>query len=79
MKKYIEEVKKRIDLLKSALDGPATPDGLSRTAFHIRNLLEYLEGLDYFAEEEKKHKFCAICGRPLWIKQDGSLTCNEIH
>jgi hypothetical protein len=51
---------------------------VSMFEFAVRNLLDYLEGLDYFVEEEKKMR-CEICKNPLYERQDGSVTCVEMH
>jgi hypothetical protein len=45
--------------------------------YHTYQLLDYLEGLDYFVEEEKMR--CEICKNPLYKRQDGSLVCVEMH
>jgi hypothetical protein len=54
-KSYMEGLKQRVELLKEAADKNLTyqPE-LLNISHHLRNLLDYLEGLDYFVEEEKK-------------------------
>jgi uncharacterized paraquat-inducible protein A len=61
-------------VVKAFSDGKSTPEA----QLHTRNLVDYLEGLDYFLEEEKKMR-CEICKNPLYVRQDGSLTCVEMH
>jgi hypothetical protein len=46
-KSYIEGLKQRVELVREA------QVDVSRFEFAVRNLLDYLEGLDYFVEEEK--------------------------
>ena len=128
-KSYIEGVKQRVELVKDAYK----LTDLHLVDYHTRNLIEYLDGLDYFVEEEKldlrpvkrtkagkldkrvykeltsgttkdiaggnihycldcasttgecrefcpsKRMTCEICHNPLYVRQDGSLACVEMH
>jgi hypothetical protein len=93
MKSYIEGLRHRIALVRKAYGEDAQRETPGDVAFHTHNLIDYLSGLDYFVEEEKKGKmflfdegftkdkwkFCPVCGRPLYVLKDGSLTCVEMH
>jgi len=48
-KSYIQGVKQRVELVKDAYK----LTDLHLVDYHTRNLIEYLDGLDYFVEEEK--------------------------
>ena len=77
-KSYIEGVKQRIELVRGAFIIPTDdPKSIPSREFSVGNLLKYLEGLDYFVEEEKMR--CEICKNPLYVRQDGSLVCVELH
>ena len=75
-KSYIEGLKQRVELVRKAYTKPFSLN--PEIEYHTRNLIEYLDGLDYFLEEEKKMT-CEICHNPLYVRQDGSLTCVEMH
>ena len=73
LKSYNEEVKKRMELVKKAFDGSyRAPESFVRLdkEYKVRNLLDYLEGLTYFVEEEKKNLYCGKCGNPLHARGD---------
>jgi len=70
-KSYTEGVKARVELVRQAYSENYN------VPFHTLQLLDYLEGLDYFVEEKKLR--CEICKNPLYERQDGSLTCIEMH
>ena len=72
-KSYIEGVKARVELVRKS----AEDKRIGYFEMHVWNLLDYLSGLDYFVEEEKMR--CEICKNPLYKRQDGSLTCVEMH
>jgi hypothetical protein len=75
-KSYIEGVKQRIELVKKAYtDDPNLPP--ASISYHTANLLDYLETIENFVEEEKKMT-CEICSRPLYTRKDGSLVCVEM-
>jgi hypothetical protein len=74
-KSYIEGLSQRIELVRKAFD-EKQPEW--KKEMHIFHLIGYLEGLDYFVEEEKKMT-CETCGRPLYTRKDGSLVCVELH
>ena len=68
-KSYIEGLKQRVKLVKLAHDNILDIDYYERE-FHVRNLLDYLETIENFAEEEKltccgevgcKHTHCQTC------------------
>jgi hypothetical protein len=77
-KSYIEGLKQRVGLVK--LSANELIDSASKEevifAFHVRNLLDYLEGLDAFIDHRTT---CETCGRPLYVLKDGSLKCVEMH
>ena len=73
-KSYIEGVKARVELVRKS----AEDKRIGYFEMHVWNLLDYLSGLDYFVEEEKKMT-CEICHNPLYVRQDGSLVCVELH
>jgi uncharacterized paraquat-inducible protein A len=73
-KSYIEGVKQRIKLIEDCENKRGDEFG-----YHVHQLIDYLEGLDYFLEEEKKQMTCTTCHNPLYVRQDGSLVCVELH
>jgi hypothetical protein len=78
-KSYIEGVKQRVELVRKS----AEDKRIGYFEMHVWNLLDYLETIENFLEEEKiisgPQMTCEICHRPLYVRQDGSLTCVEMH
>ena len=82
-KSYIEGVKQRIKLIEDCENKRGDEFG-----YHVHQLVDYLEGLDYFVEEDSRGSagscggqrlVCEICHNPLYKRSDGSLTCVEMH
>ena len=92
---YIQEIKKRVELVKSAFDNNYI-DGLKE--HYVRLLLDYLESIDALEENNnelykcddcgkceacllrnKRRMVCEICKNPLYRRSDGSLVCVEMH
>lgn len=68
LSEFVKGVKDRINLVNQ-----------DRSELNVRNLIEHLEGLDWFVEEEKKKQMrCLVCGQPLYEVR-GRLTCVEMH
>jgi uncharacterized protein with PIN domain len=77
-KSYIEGVKQRIELVRCAI--ACTPTAVNietkELEYHLYQLLDYLEPIETFVEEEKMR--CEICKNPLYKRSDGSLVCMEM-
>jgi len=71
-KSYIEGVKQRVELVRKAFDGQHHGE----QTYAIYQLLDYLETIENFLEEEKM--VCEICKNPLYKRSDGSLVCIEM-